>query len=600
MAGISSFFVLLAVLVLAVFAVFTVQTFSLRTALVIAESKLRGDISSFEYMVAHYYGNLRLVDGHLVDERGESIHYRYEVTDRIASNLGVVSTIFVRDGDDFRRISTCIIDEQGNRVVNTLLARDGEAYAAIRAGRSFLGPASILGRYYEAAYQPIFEPGTRDVIGISFIGIEMETLQDIIRKNSAHVIGQIAIIAGIILLLAILLNSLSAKFMLVKPIKSAVDMLKEISEGEGDLTRQLKSPSNDEIGDMAHYFNMTLEKIKNLIVIIKKEAGALSQIGDDLASNMTETAAANNEITANIQSITGKIINQSASVTETNATMEQVSGNINKLNEHVESQTLSVSQSSSAIEEMLANIQSVTQTLIKNADNVQDLLKASEMGRTGLSEVAIDIKEIAKESEGLLEINAVMKNIASQTNLLSMNAAIEAAHAGEAGRGFAVVAEEIRKLAESAGEQSKTISIVLKKMKTSIDKITNSTENVLTRFEAIDSSVKIVAEQEDNIRNAMEEQGEGSKQLLESVSMLNEITRQVSSGSNEMLQGAREVIQESKNLEQVTQEITGGMNEMAAGASQMNVAINHVNEISGKNLEKINILAKEVSKFKVD
>jgi methyl-accepting chemotaxis protein len=259
-----------------------------------------------------------------------------------------------------------------------------------------------------------------------------------------------------------------------------------------------------------------------------------------------------------------------------------------------------VAQSSSAIEEMLANIQSVTQTLVKNAGNVKELIEASEVGRTGLQDVAADIQEIARESEGLLEINAVMENIASQTNLLSMNAAIEAAHAGEAGKGFAVVADEIRKLAENSGEQSKTISTVLKKIKDSIDKITKSTDNVLNKFEAIDGGVRTVAEQEENIRSAMEEQGAGSKQILAAMGQLNEVTQLVKGGSTEMQEGSKQVIQESRNLETVTQEITNGMNEMASGADQINTAVNRVNEISGQNKENIDVLVQEVSKFKVE
>jgi methyl-accepting chemotaxis protein len=406
----------------------------------------------------------------------------------------------------------------------------------------------------------------------------------------------IAVVAAVIVAVIIYFVSIS----ITRPIVKVALTLKDISEGEGDLTKKINAHSKDEIGDMARYFNATLEKIKNLVITIKNQSVALFNIGNELAGNMTETAAAVNEITANIQSIKGRVINQSASVTETNATMEQMTLNIDKLNGHVDRQGFSVAQSSSAIEEMLANIQSVTQTLVKNAGNVKELIESSEVGRSGLHEVATDIQEIARESEGLLEINAVMENIASQTNLLSMNAAIEAAHAGEAGKGFAVVADEIRKLAENSGEQSKTISLVLKKIKDSIDKITASTDSVLNKFEAIDSGVRVVSDQEENIRNAMEEQGAGSKQILEAIGLLNEVTQMVKGGSEEMLEGSRQVIQESKNLEVVTQEITDGMNEMATGADQINVAVNRVNTISGENKNNINILVEEVSKFKVE
>jgi methyl-accepting chemotaxis protein len=424
---------------------------------------------------------------------------------------------------------------------------------------------------------------------------EIETGANSTVQSSTMILVIIA--CGVIIMVIAL--SISISFSITRPLKTAILMLKDIAEGEGDLTKKLELSGKDELGRMAFYFNATLEKIRNFIVTIQEEALRLSGTGNQLAGNMQETGTEVAEITGHIQSIKNQVINQSAGVTQTKATMEQISMNIEKLNDSVEKQNESVSQSSSAIEEMLANIRSVTDTLVSNTTNVSALTTASEVGRTGLEEVVSYVQEIAKESEGLLEINAVMQNIASQTNLLSMNAAIEAAHAGEAGKGFAVVADEIRKLAESSGVQSKTIAVVLKKIHDSISKITEAMKNVLEKFGAINSSIKTVSDQEENIRSAMEEQGEGSKQILEAISRLNELSRIVKDGALEMQEGSNEVIRESHNLEAVTVEITTGMNDMSSGAEHINRSVDAVRSASEHNKESIGVLVAAVSKFKV-
>ena len=424
-------------------------------------------------------------------------------------------------------------------------------------------------------------------------------ISELVKEISNLNIISIVSVIVILLLFAVFISIMVIR--LLSPLGYFNTILEAFSKGNLSLAvPEHFTRRKDEMGEISLSFMNAVNNIKSLIANIKNEAAVLSGIGDDLAGNTNETAAAVNKIAANIQSINDRILHQSASVTQTHSTMEELVVNIQKLSGHVDNQADSISQASSAIEEMVANIQSVTTTLVNNAGNVLSLREASEVGRTGLSEVEDDIKEIAKESEGLLEINAVMENIASQTNLLSMNAAIEAAHAGEAGKGFAVVAGEIRKLAENSSIQSKTIGTVLNKIKASIDKITSSTDNVFNKFEAIDTNVKIVAQQEDNIRNAMEEQGMGSKQILEGTVKLNEITRMVTNDSNKMHDGAQNVIRESRNQEKATQEITSSMNEMTRGADQINMAVNRVNEISNKNREAINTLSKEVARFTVD
>ena len=516
-----------------------------------------------------------------------------------------------------------LIDTKDEVIGASIYSGDGTIIGDIyteKIGRNTLDVDVEFGEYQQQLYQAIinakpfehrlYDPEMRTNVVLimqpfrignsdQYWSILIGSPESYFMKEIHNIVIFAVMMAGVALFVSALIVYI-VLYRITKPIVKVAETLKDISQGEGDLTRNIKVNSKDEVGELALHFNQTLDKIKHLVINIKTQTTSLYGISANLASNMNETASAINQVTANIYSIKGRVANQSTTVNEANAAMEQVVSNINKLNLLVEKQSENVSKASSAVEEMVANIQSVTQTLIKNSSNVITLRKASEKGRTRLKEVADDIQEIVRESEGLLEINAVMENIASQTNLLSMNAAIEASHAGESGKGFAVVAGEIRKLAESSSKQSKTIYDVLKKIRGSIEKITRSTKSVLKEFEAIDSSVKTVAEQEDNIRASMEEQGSGSKQILDSIIGVKEITNQVKSSSQEMLNGTKEVIKDSNNLEKITEEITGGMNEMASGAEQINIAVEHVNDISVKNREGIDFLIKEVSRFKVE
>jgi methyl-accepting chemotaxis protein len=386
---------------------------------------------------------------------------------------------------------------------------------------------------------------------------------------------------------------------LLNPLHKMVETLNTIST-DWDLTRRLEVRQKDETGTLAEFFNLTFEKMMGMIKSIKTQTFALSDTGEELSANMSQTAAALETINTNIGSMRGQVLSQADEVQATARTMEGIIERLGKLNNHIAIQSESVAQSSSAIEEMLANVHSVTETLVKNTANINSLGESSVVGREDLQKVSADIQEIAKESEGLLQINSVMQNIASQTNLLSMNAAIEAAHAGESGKGFAVVADEIRKLAENSGVQSKTISAVLKRIKTSIDVITKSTSVVLERFGTIEQEVKIVSNQEAHIRTAMEEQEVGSRHILEAVTQLNAVTELVQSASKEMTAETREVLRQSASLKQITNAVAGSMDDMTGSADQINSAVNRVNEISQENAQNIEALSGEIGRFKVE
>ncbi|WP_461257939.1 methyl-accepting chemotaxis protein [Treponema sp. R80B11-R83G3] len=407
----------------------------------------------------------------------------------------------------------------------------------------------------------------------------------------------IIIAISVIVLLILSLAAIFLSRSISKPIVNVAGTLKDISEGEGDLTKRIAVKSDDEIGDLSNYFNRTMEKIRNLVWTIKYKINGLNHTSFELSANMGKTSTAVEQISSNLDSMKNLMVKQESGATEAGKAVGNIKENIDSLNKMIEKQTESVNMSSSAIEEMTANINSVTKTLVENSKNVGTLTEASENGKTGLQLVAQEILEIAHDSEGLLEINAVMNNIAAQTNLLSMNAAIEAAHAGESGRGFAVVADEIRKLAESSSKQSKTTAAMLKKIKASIDNITKSSNEVLARFGAIDSSVKTVSDHEQNILHAMEEQEVGGKQILESISRLRDLTSSVKKGSDNMAESGQTLVKETDGFIKTTKETVEGMNDILKGINQINVSVSHVNEMSLENNRNFESLKQETEKF---
>lgn len=435
-------------------------------------------------------------------------------------------------------------------------------------------------------------PGTDWVLSIS--AMKKELLQPIDRLRT-----ELLWTAALLLLVGTALATFIGRA-LTRPILRANDRFKEISSGSGDLTQELQTASKDELGELGRNFNHFIGTLRGMLKTTKTSVGRLTEIGEGLSVNMTQTSASVVEISANIESINNQIQNQAAGVHETLATVEQITRNIDAFNSKIETQTENVNRASAAVEEMVSSIHSVSGNLERSEESVSSLMRTSEAGRDKIEEVVRVINHIVSASVGMLEANAIIAQISQQTNLLAMNAAIEAAHAGESGKGFAVVADEIRRLAENSADQSKSISGVLQKIKQSIDEAMSHSRDAQTGFEQVLEGVQRVNDQEQEIRNAMKEQSLGGTEVLKAIGIINTIAEEIRNGSSEILQGGNAILTEMNQLMEVTQMIGQSVHEMTIGTREINDAISNVSTLSQDNQEAIKSVHEIVARFKLE
>ncbi len=407
------------------------------------------------------------------------------------------------------------------------------------------------------------------------------------------VLGLAVVFFAIVLVLMIIWTANTALI-----YRSVIAEVEQLSSAQKDLTGRISICSVDELGSISGMVNLFTEGLAKSIASLKESQSQLNGLAEELLNDAGTTAGAVSQISTSTERVRQKAAFQSSCVEASSKAIDEIAASIQSLEKLISEQTGSVTQASASIEEMIGNIASVTRSIDTMAEQFAALLVAAEEGRTMQAVSRQRIEQIATRSEALLAANKVIATIASQTNLLAMNAAIEAAHAGEAGQGFSVVADEIRRLAETSAGQSKTIRTELALVEKAIEEVvasSSASESSYVRVsERIGETDSLVRE----VQAAMVEQKEGSAQVLEALRSLNDITARVSTSSMAMSSGNTTVVREIARVHEASAEIRRSMDEMAIGASGIAQSARNVSNMAQSTRDTIKRMYDDVDCFK--
>ena len=515
------------------------------------EHQLTGDNNMLKLYMEEQFGSVHLSSsGKLVDREGKPVDGQYEYIDKLAENMNVVATIFVKDGDGYKRVLTTITDEKGGRVVGTALDAKGEAYKALSEGNSYFGQAEILNKSYMTGYTPIYD-SSKKAIGIYFVGIPMESINLILDQGIQATIRSVVVSILLILLAAATVIYFMASS-IVKPIQKITRGAQQIADGNFDVS--LSVHSKDEVGQLAKSFNLTIDRLVNYQGYIDEVSDSLLNIskGDLTVQLQKEYLGQFEKLKINMQSL---LENLSMTLGQINKLADEVANGSEQIADGAQALSQGATEQASSVEELSATLSEISGHIEKSAENAkaahekagkagQELESSNEQMRNMVEAM----NQITLKSSEISKIIRIIEDIAFQTNFLALNAAVEAARAGSAGKGFAVVADEVRNLAGKSAEAAKNTTALIEE---TLEAVQNGSAISTRTALSMEESSRVTSEAVgliDKIANASKEQADSIAQInlgVEQISMVvqnNAATAEESAAASEELSRQAQIL----------------------------------------------------------